>query len=61
MASEYRKDLVYIQNHFAGIIAETDEGYAFSYNTDYLQREKALSASLTLPLCDTEYRSALNE
>ena len=30
MASEYRKGLVYIQNHFAGIISETDEGYTFS-------------------------------
>jgi len=59
MASEYRKGLVYIQNHFAGIIAETDEGYAFSYNPDYLQQEKALSVSLTLPLSDTEYRSTI--
>ena len=59
MASEYRKGLVFIQNHFAGIIAETEEGYAFSYNTDYLQKENALSVSLTLPLCETEYRSTI--
>ena len=29
MESEYRKGNVYIQDHFAGIIAETEEGYAF--------------------------------
>lgn len=32
MESEYRKGYVYIQNHFAGIIAETEEGYTFRYD-----------------------------
>ena len=50
MESEYRKGYVYIQNHFAGIIAETEEGYAFSYSEEYLKREDAVAASLTLPL-----------
>ena len=27
MSEEYRKGYVYIQNHLAGIISETDEGY----------------------------------
>lgn len=31
-------------------IAETEEGYEFSYNEDYLKREDAVSVSLTLPL-----------
>ena len=39
--SEYRSGYVYIQNHFAGIIAETEEGYSFSYDKDYLEREDA--------------------
>ena len=30
MESEYRKGYVYIQNIFAGIIAETEEGYVTS-------------------------------
>lgn len=59
MASEYRKGLVYIQNQFAGIIAETDEGYSFSYNEDYLRNEKALSVSLTLPLNMSAYTSTI--
>ena len=50
MESEYRKGYVYIQNHFSGIIAETEEGYIFTYDQDYLDREDAVAVSLTLPL-----------
>lgn len=59
MASAYRKGIVYIQNCCAGLIAETDEGYTFSYNADYLQKEQASSVSLTLPLCDADYKSPI--
>ena len=38
MESEYRKGYVYIQKIFAGTIAETEEGYEFSYNEDYSVR-----------------------
>ena len=50
MESEYRKGYVYIQNHFSGIIAETEEGYIFTYDQDYLDKEDAVAVSLTLPL-----------
>ncbi|MGN8807334.1 MULTISPECIES: HipA N-terminal domain-containing protein [unclassified Blautia] len=46
MESEYRKGYVYIQSHFAGIIAETEEGYTFVYDKDYLNREDAVAVSL---------------
>lgn len=46
MESEYRKGYVYIQNHFAGIIAETEEGYTFRYDKEYLQRKDAVAVSL---------------
>ena len=46
MESEYRKGYVYIQKIFAGTIAETEEGYEFSYNEDYLKREDAVSCLL---------------
>ena len=59
MASEYRKGIVYIQNSCAGSIAETDEGYTFSYRADYLRKDKAPPVSLTLPLRETEYRSTI--
>ena len=59
MASEYRKGQVYIQNHYAGLIAETEEGYSFTYNEDYLQNANAIPVSLTLPLRETAYTSTV--
>ena len=50
---------VYIQNHFAGIIAETEEGYSFSYDKDYLEREDAAAVSLTLPLREEPYETTI--
>ena len=40
MESEYRKGYVYIQKIFAGTIAETEEGYIFSYDKKYLKTLK---------------------
>ena len=57
--SEYRKGYVYIQNRHAGTIAEMDEGYTFSYDVDYLQEEKAVAVSLTMPLREKAYRSTI--
>ena len=59
MESEYRKGYVYIQNHFAGIIAETDEGYTFRYDKEYLQRKDAVAVSLTLPLQQEAYETTI--
>ena len=45
----FRTAYVYIRNEFAGILCETDEGYTFSYDEEYLEREneKAKNAELT--------------
>ena len=51
MESEYRKGYVYIQNCFAGIIAETEEGYIFSYDKKYLKREDAVKPHMKQPFC----------
>lgn len=59
MNDEYRKGYVYIQNHFAGIIAETEEGYSFSYDKEYLKSENSVAVSLTLPLTEVEYESTI--
>lgn len=59
MIDEYRKGNVYIQNNFAGIISETDEGYTFSYDAKYLKKEDAVAVSLTMPLQEEEYRSTI--
>ena len=59
MELEYRKGYVYIQNHFAGIIAETEEGYTFRYDKEYLQRKDAVAVSLTLPLQQETYETTI--
>ena len=59
MESEYRRGYVYIQNHFAGIIAETEEGYSFVYDGEYLKREDRAAVSLTLPLRKEPYKTTI--
>ena len=41
----------------AGILKETDEGYEFSYNEEYLADAASAPVSLTLPLTDKPYQS----
>lgn len=59
MVEEYRKGYVYIQNKYAGILAETDEGYTFSYDEEYRKDNNAVSLSLTMPLQEEEYQSTV--
>ena len=55
--SAYREAYVYVRNIYAGIIKETDEGYTFAYDPEYLQMKDATHVSLTLPLQEEEYKS----
>ncbi len=55
--SAFRKAYIYIRDHFAGVLEETDEGYSFSYDFDYIKSENAVPASLTLPLQNESYTS----
>lgn len=59
MNEAYRKARVFVQNQFAGILEETEDGYQFSYAKDYLECGDALSVSLTLPLRPEPYRSGI--
>ncbi|MBD3748063.1 MAG: HipA N-terminal domain-containing protein [Sphingobacteriales bacterium] len=52
-----KRGLVYFKELLAGIIAETDEGYEFSYQASYLENENAKPVSLTLPLSPQKYES----
>lgn len=56
MMSGYRKAFVYVRNVFAGALSETDYGYCFGYDEDYLSSPSATAVSLTLPLRKEEYR-----
>ena len=53
----FRKAFVYVRNIFSGILSETDSGYRFAYDEDYLRLENAAPVSLTLPLRDEPYES----
>ena len=57
--SEYRSGKVYIQDKYAGVIKETDEGYTFSYDKKYLKDKDAVAVSLTMPLKETDYTSTV--
>lgn len=57
MMGPFRTAYIYVRNVFAGVLCETDEGYSFSYDAAYLNREDAGAVSLTLPLSDTTYTS----
>lgn len=53
----FRKAYVYVKNKYAGILCETDEGYSFQYDIEYLKSKNPLIVSLTLPLQEEAYIS----
>lgn len=59
MKSAYRTAYVYVRNIYAGILSETDEGYSFVYDEEYLKSENSLSVSLTLPKQSEPYKSGV--
>ena len=53
----YRTAYVYVRDTFAGTLKETDSGYSFIYDGEYLENENPTAVSLTLPLQTEEYTS----
>ena len=53
----YRTAYVYVRETFAGTLKETDFGYSFIYDDDYLESENPTAVSLTLPIQAEEYTS----
>ncbi|MCD7980988.1 MAG: HipA N-terminal domain-containing protein [Clostridiales bacterium] len=53
----FRTAYVYVRNIFAGELRETDEGYVFAYEKEYLRREDVGAVSLSLPLREENYES----
>lgn len=51
------RGLVYFQDRLAGTLTEIDEGYEFTYQTDYLEQGNSSPISLTLPLSNQKYKS----
>ncbi len=52
-----RKGKVYYRNILAGLIEETDTGYQFSYNKEYLSLPDKKPVSKTLPTTSESYTS----
>ncbi|MDY5279019.1 HipA N-terminal domain-containing protein [Sharpea porci] len=57
MSSVNRTAYIYVQDHFAGLLKDTDDGYLFQYDENYLQSTNPLPVSLTLPLSHEHYLS----
>ena len=52
----FRKAYVYVRDRYAGLLEETDDGYVFQYDREYLQN-MSVPVSLTLPLSEKPYTS----
>ncbi len=52
-----RKAKIFFGDDLAGKLVEDEEGYAFFYETSYLNAQHTEPVSLTLPLSDKPYRS----
>lgn len=46
---------IYVNDTFCGILTEDEEGFHFSYDETYLNREKAMPVSPTMPLTQERY------
>ena len=51
----FRKGQVFYNNHLAGYISETKEGYIFEYNKEFLKKNTPISVSL--PLREEPFKS----
>ena len=52
----FRKAYIYVRDQYAGLLEESDEGYRFQYDLDYLSSGTS-PVSLTLPLSEQIYTS----
>ena len=52
-----KKANVYMYNELAGFLTETEDGYSFKYDVNYLTGSVMKPISLTLPLHDKPYVS----
>ena len=57
MEEVFRTAYVYVRNVFAGTLCETEDGYSFAYDKEYIGNENASAVSLTLPLTKEMYNS----
>ena len=51
-----KQAVVYWKTFKAGILTESDEGYSFAYDKDYLTMPEAQGISLTMPLQEEPFQ-----
>ncbi len=56
--SGIRSAFVYVRDDYAGHLSETDNGYSFTYDPEYLKLNQASVVSLTLPLQEEPFLSS---
>lgn len=54
-----RQAMVFYKNELAGIIRESDEGFIFQYDSDYLANGQSKPVSITLPLQQKAFNSKI--
>jgi len=54
-----RQGEIWANNALAGILTEDEEGYHFTYSSDYLMMVNAIPVSLTLPLKEENFHSGI--
>lgn len=52
-----RKANVFLHEKLAGVLAETDAGYSFLYDLEYVNGEEVYSVSQTLPVTKKAFQS----
>jgi serine/threonine-protein kinase HipA len=52
-----RQGEIWVNNQMAGVLTEDENGYKFTYQQEYIEQEKALPVSLTLPLQKDPFHS----
>ncbi len=53
----FRTAYIYVNDIFVGLLSETENGYIFSYDHDYISSKNPKPVSLTLPITDEPYIS----
>ncbi|MHB1345925.1 MAG: HipA N-terminal domain-containing protein [Candidatus Humimicrobiaceae bacterium] len=51
--------IIYYHDKLAGLLKKTQDGYEFSYNSDYLKDKNSKPISLSMPLSGKKYFSAM--
>ena len=55
----FRTGSVYVQNRYAGVIGETDEGYRFTYDEEYMASDNSLPVCINMPCRSEAYESSI--